>query len=187
MEDSTASCEPNAELYGQSSVLSSCWGCVEMTCGPQLVACTEDCPCNAAVVRGLSCTNGGMDAVECFTQAFAGGDAATTSFIGCLAMAGSTCSCPSTGPAEDASSGCVVSGSSSGGGNGDCTSDFAETCGGTTYKAVCSCPQGQCVCFGASSTTVVSIDSCPYCPGLGVGPLPATSMAQVFSECGFPQ
>jgi hypothetical protein len=71
----------------------------------------------------------------------------------------------------------------------DCNSRLDETCGGTDYAATCACPQGTCVCFGPTSTTVIQFSGCPACPGglpaLGEPDGPMT-MDQVFSLCGFP-
>jgi hypothetical protein len=81
-----------------------------------------------------------------------------------------------------------------GGGQGECTSMFGETCGGIDYQATCACPQGTCACFGPS-THVISFKGCPACPGAlpnppgtigGLTTKGALTMDQVFALCGFP-
>jgi hypothetical protein len=184
MEDVTTTCGPNAETYGYGSALSSCWPCIDKGCFMELYGCTQDCACNEAIVKALACVEpGAQNATPCFTNAFGSGDGDTTAFINCLAMTADECSCLGPPPTPDAGA-CVVQGGGSSGGTGECTSEFSETCGDTSYKVVCSCPQNQCVCFG-DTTTVIQLDSCPYCPGLGDGPAPTES--DLFAQCGFPQ
>lgn len=78
---------------------------------------------------------------------------------------------------DAASAGCIpVGGGAAGPINGECTANFGKTCGSTSYQVSCSCPDGYCVCFGAS-THAVRFTGCPYCPG---------SPAQAFALCGFP-
>jgi hypothetical protein len=177
-------CGPDVQTFGASSPsLASCWGCVEKGCGMQLYGCSHECSCNSAIVDALECaTNDGKDVVSCFAPALSG-DSVTNAVANCLASAGNECGCLSTPPTEDASSGCVTSGGGSSGSAGECTSDLSETCGGTMYKVVCSCPQAQCVCFG-DTTTIIAFDGCPLCPGI----LPGTSSeSALFASCGFPQ
>jgi hypothetical protein len=82
---------------------------------------------------------------------------------------------------DGAPTACTPMGAAGGGGNGECTSSFGETCGGTNYQASCSCPRGSCVCFGLS-TTVVSFTGCPSCPGLA----PGSTTDDLLALCGFP-
>jgi hypothetical protein len=84
---------------------------------------------------------------------------------------------PTTTPAT-----CVQNGGSGGGGNGECTSEFDETCGGVNYRVVCACPEGTCVCFDDMQTHVIKFEGCPYCPG-GPGP---NSASDLYAACGFP-
>jgi hypothetical protein len=77
---------------------------------------------------------------------------------------------PGCGPSLNGNSGVATFG------QGKCTLGFGETCGGIDYTATCACPQGTCVCFGPSSTQVVSFTDCPSCPG----------PAQVYKLCGYP-
>jgi hypothetical protein len=90
----------------------------------------------------------------------------------CLLSASGQCPCASTPTDAGASSGrdstgCVGHGAS--GGGPPCTATTSETCGSTTYTVVCSCPDGSCACFGAT-THAVSFTGCPSCPG-GLGGL----------------
>jgi hypothetical protein len=179
--EDAASCSPNAEKQGFASPLASCWGCAVMGCAAQMNACTEDCACNAAIVNALGCVDAQRDnAFDCFMAAFGAGDPTTMSLVSCLATVNNECDCTGAPPTPDAST-CVASSSASSGGSDECTSDFSETCDGSLYKVVCSCPQDECVCFGPSATSLVSIASCPLCPGLG-----GVSENDVLSACGFP-
>jgi hypothetical protein len=101
----------------------------------------------------------------------------------CLTQASFECGCEGA-PQQDASSGCVMTGGGGAGGNGQCTSNFSETCGGTTYQVVCACPAGSCACFSGSTATTVSFSGCPYCPGGAAGP---NNENPLFAMCGFPQ
>jgi hypothetical protein len=109
----------------------------------------------------------------------------------CLLNANNDCGCSGTfhnAPSYDASTGCTV-GFAAGGlsGSGQCSAIFTKTCGSTSYRAVCACPQANCVCFFGSSSKVIPFTGCPYCPGIGAnapGPITAND---IFTLCGFPQ
>jgi hypothetical protein len=117
----------------------------------------------------------------CFTRlANAGSNA--SALVSCLASVAGSCSCLASPP--DASAGCVSNGGSAGGGNGQCTSNYSETCGGKYYSVTCSCPQAKCVCFG-DTTTIINYSDCPYCSSFGGGP--GLSESQLYKLCNFPQ
>lgn len=87
---------------------------------------------------------------------------------------------------------CVGSGGGGGGELGpmpSCTYSWAETCGEALYQVSCSCPEGDCVCFGPT-THIVSFPGCPHCPEPALGGIMpsdgATTVADVFARCGFP-
>jgi hypothetical protein len=85
------------------------------------------------------------------------------------------------GPSDDAFA------ATTGGANtpGECTITLTPPDAGTSYQATCACPEGTCVCFGPSTTQVVSFDGCPFCPGfMSIGP---TTPDHVFALCGFPR
>lgn len=63
-----------------------------------------------------------------------------------------------------------------------CSSVFGKTCGTTTYQVSCDCPKGICVCFGAT-TTSVTYNGCPGCPGVANGP----GVDEILRLCGFPE
>jgi hypothetical protein len=158
----------------------SCWGCVAQGCSKQLAACAADCSCNATITGELGCLeNKGGD---CLAPPQASDDDALGAANICIQEASIECGC--SGSIPDASAGCTpLGGGGGGGGNGECTSNFGETCGGTNYQVVCACPAASCVCFsGMSVTKTVSFDGCPYCPG-GPGP---NSSTDLLALCGFP-
>jgi len=110
-------------------------------------------------------------------------------------QAGGDCGCQVNSPGGSGSGSmpspppggpCMMSGSGGTSGNGACSSTIQETCGGTVYQAVCACPRGTCVCFG-DTTTVISMNGCPYCPDLSISSPAAMTPQQVLSLCGFPQ
>ena len=152
------------------TAFAACWGCAAKGCSSQLAACVADCACNTALAGALACLDRG-GGPECFTSLPADGDPSPSALGQCLLFATLECGCGGA-PVPDAST-CTLIGSGSGSaGNGECESNFGETCGGTNYQAVCACPEGNCVCFSGVSTHVVSFTGCPYCPG---GPGPGSS------------
>jgi hypothetical protein len=166
-----------------------CWGCIDQGCQMQFDACAQDCSCNKAVITAISCVDGGGSPETCFTTALApGGDSTINALTSCLLQVGGECNCGVGGmtqPPPDAST-CAMTGGGSTSGNGACSSTIQETCGSSEYQAVCACPQGRCVCFG-DTTTVIQIDSCPYCPSSVPNGPSSLTPEQVFSLCGFPQ
>ena len=155
------------------------------TCAAQLSACVSDCACSAAVLAAEECADTG-NPNQCFGPLLLdneSSDETLSSTANCLTMASLECACGETLP--DASDpGCTQTGGGGTGGNGECTSTVGETCGGVNYQVVCACPEGSCVCFSQSSSTkVVSIDSCPFCPG---GPAGGQSPSDLYDLCGFP-
>jgi hypothetical protein len=193
----TGPCAPSLLSYMVAPTFEKCWSCVEGGCSTALMACAQDCGCNKSIVSALGCVNGGGTPFSCFSPAItAGGDPATSSLASCLLQAGSDCGCqentPGGGPGmpppvPDASAACMITGGGSTSGDGACSSTIQETCGGTEYQAVCACPQGRCVCFGNTTTTVINIGSCPYCPESTLKSPNALDPNAVLSMCGFPQ
>jgi hypothetical protein len=177
-----AGCSPASSallLAAKEALSGTCWSCVAQGCSTQFAACAADCSCNAAITGDLNCLeNNGSD---CLAPAQASDDDSTTAVNLCIEEASVECGCLS--PTPDASAGCTTTGGSGGGGNGECTSNFGETCGGTNYQVVCACPEASCVCFsGMSATKTVSFSGCPFCPG-GPGPNSGTDLLAL---CGFP-
>jgi hypothetical protein len=91
---------------------------------------------------------------------------------------------------DSAPPGCVptpVGGTGGNGGPGSCTITLGEMCGSASYHVTCACPQGTCACLGAT-TKVINFGGCPHCPGdpFMVGGSGATTAAEVFALCGFP-
>jgi hypothetical protein len=104
--------------------------------------------------------------------------------------------CQTRAPAQSDSSPPATTCVGSGGGGGSeempvqwCTNTWTETCGATLYQVSCSCPEGDCVCFGPT-THLVSYPGCPHCPEPAIdGFMPSggsTTVAEVFVLCGFP-
>lgn len=187
-----AGCSTSIAALG--ATLGACWGCAAMGCASELNACAADCVCNTTVAQALECVQNGGSSLPCFMPILMGSDDALAALTPCLLQASGECNCPlggstlDAGPApapDDASTACVVSGGGGTAGSGECSSTVDETCGGADYQVVCSCPRGSCVCFGPT-TTVVSFDGCPYCPGLGPGDPGPLSNSQVLDLCGFP-
>jgi hypothetical protein len=180
-------CSPDVRAFGAQSSLA-CWGCVAKGCPMQLYACAQDCTCNESVVKALECVNGGSAPFDCFTSTIGAGtgDPLLSAFANCLVQAGGDCGCGMTADAGlDASPGCVDTGGGGSFGTGMCNTTLAETCGGASYTAVCSCPRGSCVCFG-DTTTIIPLNGCPYCPD-GLVTAPGTpTRAEIFAACGFP-
>ncbi len=163
----------------------ACLACVTKGCQAQLAACANDCACNGAVASAEECVDN-EDPSGCFGRLVVdngSSDETLSATTTCLSMASIECACGETLP--DASDpGCTQTGGGGSGGNGECTSNLGETCGGVNYQVVCACPEGSCVCFSQSSSTkVVSFDGCPYCPG---GPAGGQSASDLYDLCGFP-
>jgi hypothetical protein len=180
-------CAPDANIVTHQSPnpeSQACWACVSKGCATQLTACANDCACNAAVASVEECVDQG-DPNQCLAPLPLGDQSdetlATTS--NCLMMASFECSCGDNLP--DASDpGCTQTGGGGSGGNGECSSNFGETCGGVNYQVICACPEGSCVCFSQSSSTkVVTFNGCPYCPGGAAGGQTANDL---YDLCGFP-
>ncbi len=158
-----------------------------MGCAAQFKACADDCLCNKEVVSAIDCVNARGDPTSCFTTALGGGgDGETQPLINCLLQAGGDCNCGGMTTEPPDASTCMMTGGGSTMGNGACSSTIQETCGSSEYQAVCACPQGRCVCFG-DTTSVIQIDSCPFCPSSLPGSPASLTPEQVFSLCGFPQ
>jgi hypothetical protein len=68
------------------------------------------------------------------------------------------------------------------GGTG-CIGRWNATCAGQSYEVDCSCPEGACVCFGAT-THVVTFPACSSLASFCEAAAP--SVQQVFTLCGFP-
>jgi hypothetical protein len=178
-------CALPISAYEQSDG-ASCWPCVTMGCSSQLAGCAADCSCHASLLKALTCANTGGVLPVCFlSEAMSNNSQAFNGVTMCVTMASSNCGCEPNLLGLDASLGCSPGGGTNGG-NGNCTSDLIELCGGTTYQVVCSCPQARCACFGPSSQ-FVDFPGCPYCPesnsATSVGSITAD---QVFALCGFP-
>jgi hypothetical protein len=180
-EANDSGCSANPLTSTPGGAFNACWSCVAKACATELMACSGDCQCNAAVAAALECETNGADPVGCIMSSL-GNDQVQNSVANCILNTGAACDCLGAAPVP-ADGGCVQTGGGSSGGNGQCTSDFSETCGSTGYQIVCACPQGSCACFGESSTTVISYAGCPTCPGIGVD---STTMADLLTRCGFP-
>jgi len=180
-----AGCPPASWLPPPS--LSGCWTCLATMCSAELAACAADCTCSQALATALVCETGGAAPAQCFGPVAMGGGPATIPLASCLLSATAGCPCSSghtSGPSPLDAAGCVGGGSGGGAGGGSCMSQVEETCAGTNYQVVCSCPQGTCVCFG-SSTKIVAFMGCPYCPMSSVGP-GSLNLQDLFGLCGFP-
>jgi hypothetical protein len=183
-EDTDGGCGANILQFTPTGGMDACWSCVSKACAMQLTACSTDCQCNAAIGGALHCAGSGSDAPGCFTSALmnANDDQAQAMAAACVLNSGAACNCLGPAPTP-ADGGCVQTGGGSSGGNGQCTSDFSETCGSRSYQVVCACPQGSCACFGPSSTTAISYAGCPDCPGIGID---STTSDDLLTRCGFP-
>ena len=180
-----ASCSESILTMASQGTFADCWSCVAKGCEAQLTACAADCTCNADVAQAMECSEDGGPGpgpAGCFMSVLGSMNQAESAVGGCILQAGADCSCVSGAP-PPGDGGCVPTGGGSSGGNGTCTSEFGESCGGMTYQVVCACPSGSCACFGPSSTTTFSFSGCPYCPGEGVG---TTTSDDLLTQCGFP-
>ena len=190
----TVGCSTNIMALGAE--LGACWGCAAKGCASQLSACEADCPCHTAVAQALECVSNGGSALPCFMPILSTSDPALSAFGTCLLQASGECNCSlNPGSTDDAGApptsgddamACTPSGGGGTTGNGSCSSTVEETCGGNDYQVVCSCPRGSCVCFGPSTTTVVSFDGCPYCPGLGPGTPTPCRTTRCWTSAGSP-
>jgi hypothetical protein len=176
------------------TAFGACWTCAKQACLSQLTACAADCECNGIIASALTCTDDGKGVESCFLAAFdSAGDSAESTAAQCLMLGYGACNCAAVTPSsardaapateQDASMACTSGGGGGGFGGSGCETTWDETCGGTQYDVVCSCPEGSCVCFG-STTHVVNYPGCPYCPN--IPSLGATTVAAVFALCGFP-
>jgi hypothetical protein len=175
---SDGGCEASPVTFTPPESSAACWSCVATGCAKQLAACSCDGACESAMAEDVSCVNGG-GTVGCFAEQPADDDALVALNL-CVSEASVECSCGDAPPSTTAA--CVQIGGGGGGGNGECTSNFGETCGAANYQVVCACPEGTCVCFSGTDTHVVTFDGCPFCPG-GPG---LTSGADMYEACGFP-
>src|SRR5262249_41530751 len=160
-----------------SPAFASCWDCSAKSCESELAACAADCDCSQALSKAITCENGTASLVpQCFGPMARWSAPVTTALAMCLFSAGANSGCSlgpivpassdaSAVPASSDASACVGGGLGSGSGNGSCTSENSEACGGIQYKVVCACPEAICVCFGPS-TKMVPFSGCPFCPHL---------------------
>lgn len=181
-EGDDSGCSANLLATMAAGPSGACWPCVAKACATQLTACSGDCQCNAAISGALQCASNGGEPVGCITSASGSSNDLAQKTAGCILDTGGACDCLGAAPVP-ADGGCVQTGGGSSGGNNQCTADISETCGSTNYQVVCACPQGSCACFGESSTTSISYDGCPTCPGIGID---STTMTDLLTRCGFP-
>jgi hypothetical protein len=185
-----AGCAPSIFDYEPSDMtFGACWSCAKTRCSSQLSACAGSCSCNNILTAALNCVNNGGEVEGCFLSSFdSAGDPAEANAQQCLMMAATGCGCltpppPSTDGGPPLATACTGGGGGGGFGNGQCNNTWTETCGGTLYQVSCSCPEGDCVCFGPT-THVVRYPGCPYCPNMpSVGSI---SVTDAFALCGFP-
>jgi hypothetical protein len=190
-------CGPSILAYKpQDPTFQSCWSCVSPQCTTQVAACASECICNQATARALDCARGGdRSAFPCFgpgNPPLPGTPPDTLSTVStCVLNAADSCGCPRTFgglPAADASTGCSLGFSSGGlGGGGECAVNYTKTCGSTNYRAVCACPQANCVCYAGATSKVIPFAGCPYCPGIGANAAGPITANDLFVACGFPQ
>jgi hypothetical protein len=180
--DDGGACSPGPSLEtNEPPPDGACWSCIEKGCASQLAACVGDCACNNAVAGAFSCVDSGQRPAPCVLPLITDdADQALLAVSNCILETNAECGCGEVLP--DASNpGCTQTGGGGTGGNGQCTSNFSETCGAMSYQVVCACPQGSCVCFAGGSTHVVDYAGCPYCPGGG-----PTTADDAYTLCGFP-
>jgi hypothetical protein len=178
--DDGGACSPGPSLVTtEPPPDGACWSCVEKGCASQLAACAEDCACNNAMAAVFSCVDSGNTSGACLVPTISSGNDLTLAASNCVFDATYECSCGEALPdASDPACTQTASGGG-GGGNGQCTSNFSETCGAMSYQVVCACPQGSCACFAGGSTHAVDYPGCPYCLG-------AMTADDAFTLCGFP-
>jgi hypothetical protein len=180
--DDGGACSPGPSLEtNEPPADGACWSCIEKGCASPLAACVDDCSCNNAVAAAFRCVDSGQKAGPCVLPLITdASDPALLAVSNCILQTNAECGCGDALP--DASNpGCTQTSGGGSGGNGQCTSNFGETCGAMSYQVVCACPQASCVCFAGGSTHVVDYAGCPYCPGGG----PMT-MDDAYTLCGFP-
>lgn len=182
--ETDASCTPGVlPSAPPGSALDACWTCMTRGCTAQLAKCVSDCACNAAIGDMLAQMNSGGQVRACVVPVLGGAGF-------CLSQACLECGCsgvivPDAGIGADGGN-CAPVGGGGSFGNGQCSSTLSETCNGTNYQIICSCPDAKCACFGPTSQ-IVAYSGCPYCPSPGgpvgpSGPPPSDLLAQ----CGFP-
>jgi hypothetical protein len=170
------------------AAFSPCWTCVSRGCQAQLAQCASDCACNEDLARALACVNNGGQPLMCFG---AGQSPGLNAIDSCLLMAGGDCGCSTSSPGltlpPKPGTNCVPSVNDNGESNGQCESDLVSDCNGTHYQVICTCPRGQCACFGPT-TKIIPFGGCPYCPSLGPGPQApgGPSISDLFAACGYP-
>jgi hypothetical protein len=193
-------CGPSLKTYEPPDAsFGGCWPCLSNRCLTQLSACAAGCVCNEAIARALDCAGGdGNSALPCFGPVSPSpgmgpsglGNDPTSAATTCLLNATDGCGCSGTfhnAMNRDASAGCILEPSGAGAsGLGQCSSEFTETCSGTSYHVVCACPQATCVCSSGDASQIIRFAGCPYCPGFGANSPGAVTASDAFAHCGFP-